>query len=68
MGSAVLLHSFQFLKRQLFEEGAAGVREIMLDRIAEREKVAAGFLQTIAQRDQVLPAVGADQPVILQVA
>ena len=45
------LHPFQFFKRQLLEERAAGLGEIMLHRIAQREKVAAGFLQSIAKRD-----------------
>ena len=40
----------------------------MLHRIGEREEIAPGALQAVAQRDQLLPAVDGDEPVELQVA
>ena len=62
------LHPLQLFKRQLLEKGAAGTSEIMLHRIAQSEKVAPGALKSIAQRNKLLPTVGRNQPVILQVA
>ena len=45
------LHSFQFFKRQIFEQGAARGREVMLHRVREREEVAPGAFQSVTQRD-----------------
>ena len=40
----------------------------MLDGIGEREEIAAGFLQPVAQRDQFLPAVDRDAPAVFEIA
>ena len=60
------LHPLQFFKRQLFEKRTAGVGEVMLYRIAQREKIAPGILQSVAKCDQLLPTVGRDQPIVFR--
>ena len=62
------LEPAEFVELQTFEQRAPGVSEIMLHRIAEREKAAAGALQSIAQGDQFLPAIHADPPAVAQIA
>src|SRR5439155_12681662 len=62
------LHPCQLFEWQIFEKCPAGRGQIMLDWIGEGEKVAAGVFQTVAQRDQFLPAVDRDQPAKLQIA
>src|SRR5438105_2440214 len=62
------LHSFQFFKRQIFEQCAARGGEIMLHWIREREEVAPGILQSVTQRDEFLPTIDGDQPAILEIA
>ncbi len=62
------LHAFEFFKRQIFEQRASGCGEIMLNRIGKREEIAAGVFQSVAKRDQFLPAIDRDQPAVLQIA
>ena len=40
----------------------------MLDRIGEREIVAPGVLQSVAQRDQFLPTVDRNAPAVFEIA
>src|SRR3954464_13859013 len=42
--------------------------EVVLYRIAQREKAAAGILQAVPERDQFLPAIDADPPAEAQIA
>src|SRR6478672_1119712 len=56
------LEPAEFFEGQSFKECPARVREIVLHRIAQREKAAAGILQSISERDQFLPAVDANPP------
>src|SRR5207244_1193113 len=62
------LHSYQFFKRQIFEQGTARGGEIMLHWVREREEVAPGILQSVTQRDEFLPTIDGDQPAILEIA
>src|SRR5262249_34755011 len=62
------LHSFQCFKRQIFEQGAARGREVMLHRVRKREKIAPGALESVPQRDEFLPTIDGDQPAILEIA
>src|SRR2546430_13165306 len=62
------LHPFQFFKSQVLEQRAPGRREIMLDWISEGEEIASGFLETVAQRDQLLPTIDRNDPAIVQFA
>ena len=62
------LHPFQFFERQILEQGASSCGEIMLHRIGECEEIAAGVFQSVAKRDQFLPAIDGDQPAVLQIA
>src|ERR1700730_1774422 len=40
----------------------------MLNRIAQSEVVAPGVLETVAQRDQFLPAIDGDTPAVSEIA
>src|SRR5919198_446345 len=61
------LHSLQCFERQIFEQRAASCSEIMLNRICECEEVASGAFQSVAERDQFLPAIDRDEPTVLQI-
>ena len=62
------LHAFQLLEGQILEQCASSCREIMLNRIGEREEIAAGVFESVAKRNQVLPAIDCDEPAVLQIA
>src|SRR5262249_55612262 len=47
---------------------AASCSEIMLNRIAKREEITAGAFESVAKRDQFLPAIDCDKPPVLQIA
>src|SRR6187402_1819759 len=44
------------------------MREVMLHRIAQGEKVAARSLESVAERDQFFPVIGRDQPIVFRLA
>ena len=51
-----------------FEKVRPVCGKVMLHRIAQREEAAAGALQPVTERDQLLPAVDADPPAVTQIA
>src|SRR5260370_37872028 len=40
----------------------------MLNRIGKREEIAAGVFESVAKRNQFLPAIDCDEPAVLQIA
>ncbi len=62
------LHAFQFLEGQILEQRASSCGEVMLNRIGEREKIATGVFESVAKRNQFLPAIDGDEPAIFQIA
>src|SRR4030095_7234550 len=54
-------------KWQLLKQSATGRAQVMLDGIAQGEKVAPGLLQAVTQCDQFLPAVDGNEPVVFQI-
>src|SRR5947209_1011249 len=58
----------QLFEGEALEESPARVGEVMLHRIAQREKTAACVFQSVSQCDQFLPAVDTDSPPVTQVA
>src|SRR5260370_22151504 len=40
----------------------------MLNRIGKREEIAAGIFESVAKRNQFLPAIDCDEPAVLQIA
>ena len=62
------LHPFELFERQVLEKGPARGRQVMLDRVGQSKKITVRLLQSIAQRDQLLPAVHRDAPAILEIA
>ena len=61
------LHAFQFFKRQVLKQCAAGSCEIMLHRVGEGEEIAPGVPESVTQRKQFLPAIDCDQPGVLEI-
>ena len=59
---------FSSSKGNSLNKRAASRGEIMLNRIGKREKIAAGVLESVAKRNQFLPAIDCDQPAVLQIA
>src|SRR4029077_17071560 len=62
------LHAFEFLKCQILEQRTSSCSEIMLNRIGKREEIAAGVFESVAERNQFLPAIDCDEPAVLQIA
>ena len=62
------LHAFQLLEGQILEQRASSCSEIMLNRIGKREEIAAGVFESVAKRNQFLPAIDCDEPAVLQIA
>ena len=58
------LHSFEFFEREILEQRASSRSEIMLNRIGQREEIAAGILESVAKRNQFLPAIDCDEPAV----
>ena len=66
-GKHLNLHSLECFECQIFEQCAPRGREIMLNRIGEREEVAPAVFESVAERDQFLPAIDRDKPAVLQI-
>ena len=62
------LHAFQLFEGQILEQSASSCSEVMLNRIGKREEIAAGVLESVAERNQFLPAIDCDEPAVLQIA
>ena len=62
------LHPLQFFKPQVFKQRASGRGQIVLHWIGEREEIASGVSQSVAQCDQFFPAINRDQPAVFKTA
>jgi hypothetical protein len=68
IGQHFELHTFEFFKREFFEQCPAGCSEIMLNGIGEGEEIATGAFESVAERNQFLPAIDSDEPAVIQIA
>src|SRR6185369_11657995 len=50
------------------KQRAASCSEVMLNRIGKCEKIAARVFDSVAEPDQLLPAIDCDEPAVLQIA
>src|SRR5216110_177447 len=57
-----------FFKPQVFKQRASGRGQIVLHGIGEREEIASGVSQSVAQCDQFFPAINRDQPAVFKTA
>src|SRR5207244_13379078 len=62
------LHAFQLFEAQILEQCASSCGKVMLNRIGEREEIATGVFESVAKRNQFLPAIHCDEPAVLQIA
>ena len=62
------LQTLHVLQRHPFEERPARGGEVMLHRIAEGEEAASRAFQTVPKRDQLLPAIDRDPPIVTESA
>ena len=62
------LQSFQFFKRQIFEQRATRRGQVMLHRIGKGEEIAPRAFESVAQCDEFLPTIDRDQPAVLEIA